>query len=110
MVQGNNKTDQKGTHTMFVMTRDEVAHVLAGGHFSTYANPVVNYRPQKEDPYCIRITAGGNLLKYEGNASVHMADLNTAKMHSNSVICTKGVKYMCLDIKNFYLTAKLEYF
>jgi hypothetical protein len=27
-------------------------------------NPVVDYRPQKEDPYRIRITAGGNLINY----------------------------------------------
>ena len=33
-----------------------------------------------------------------------------AKMHWNSVISTKIVRYMCLDIKNFYLTAKLEHF
>jgi hypothetical protein len=39
-----------------------------------------------------------------------MADLDTAKLHLNSVISTNGAKYMCLDIKNFYLTAKLEYF
>jgi hypothetical protein len=26
------------------------------------------------------------------------------------MISTKGAKYMCLNIKNFYLTAKLEYF
>jgi hypothetical protein len=110
MAQGNNKTGQRGTNTMFVMTRDEVAHTLAVGQFFTYANPVVDYQPQKEDPYRIGITAGGSFLKYEGNASVRMANLDMAKMHWNSVISTKGVKYMCLDIKNFYLTTKLEYF
>ncbi len=39
-----------------------------------------------------------------------MADLDTAKLHWNSVIGTALAKYMCLDIKNFYLTAALEYF
>jgi hypothetical protein len=110
MAQGDNKTGQRGTNTMFVMTRDEVAHALVAGQFFTYANPVVNYQPQKEDPYRIQITAGGNFLKYEGNASVRTANLDMAKMHWNSVIHTKGAKYMCLDIQNFYLTAKLEYF
>ena len=62
-------------------------------------HPVVDYQPQKEDPYRIRITAGGNLLKYEENASLRMANLDTAKMHWNSVVNTKGEKYMCLDIK-----------
>ena len=31
MAQGNNKTGQRGTNAMFVMTRDEVAHALAVG-------------------------------------------------------------------------------
>jgi hypothetical protein len=33
-----------------------------------------------------------------------------AKLHWNSVISTKNAKYMCVDIKNFYLTAWLDYF
>ncbi len=78
--------------------------------FFTYANPVVDYHPQKEDPHRIRITAGGNLIHYEGNASVRTADIDTAKIHWNSVISTPHAKYMCLDIKKFYLTAALEYF
>ncbi len=32
MAQGNNKTGQRGTNAMFVMTRDEVAHALTTGH------------------------------------------------------------------------------
>ena len=31
MAQGDNKTGQRGTNAMFVMTRDEVAHALAVG-------------------------------------------------------------------------------
>jgi hypothetical protein len=49
-------------------------------------------------------------VKYESNPLVRMADLDTAKLHWSSVISTKNAKYMCLDIKNFYLTAKLDYF
>ncbi len=38
------------------------------------------------------------------------ADLVTAKLHWNSVMSTALAEYMCIDIKKFYLTAKLEYF
>jgi len=110
MAQGCNKTKLKGTNAMFVMTHDEIRHALANKKFFTYANPVVDYRPQKEDPHRIRITAGGNLINYEGNASVRTADIDTAKIHWNSVISTPNAKYMCLYIKKFYLTAALEYF
>jgi hypothetical protein len=52
----------------------------------------------------------GNLVSYKGELSVCTADINTAKIHWNSVIITKIAKYMCLDIILFYLTASLEYY
>ncbi len=70
MAQGDNKTGQKGTNAMFVMTHDEIKQAVAAGKFFTSMNPVVDYRPQKEDPYRIWITVGGNLINYESNVSV----------------------------------------
>ncbi len=80
--QGCNKTGQKGTNAMFVMTHDEIRHALAAKiEFTFFANPVVNYRPQKDDPHHFWITAGGNLINYNGSTSVCTADLDTAKLH-----------------------------
>jgi hypothetical protein len=62
MLQGDNKTGQKGTNTMFVMRLGKFRHVLAMGQKFTYDNPVFNYRLQREDPHRICITAGGNLI------------------------------------------------
>jgi hypothetical protein len=70
----------------------------------------VDYCPQKEDPHQIRITAGGSLVKYDSSPSVNTADLDTRKLHWDSIISTRGAKYLCLDIKNFYLMARLYYF
>jgi hypothetical protein len=80
------------------------------GTKSTYANSAINYRPHKEDPNRIGITARGNLNQCDSKLSVCTADINTAKLHWNSIVSTKKAKYMCLDIKKFYLTATLEYF
>jgi hypothetical protein len=110
MAQRDNKTGQKGTNTMFVMTHGEIKQAGAAGKFFIYMNPVVDYRPQKEDPYRIRITAGDNLINYESNVSVRTADLDTAKIYWDSVISTPLARYICLDIKNFYLTAASENF
>jgi hypothetical protein len=52
----------------------------------------------------------GDLVSYNGELLVLTADINTAKNHWNSVISNRKAKYMCLDIKNFYLTAVLKYF
>ena len=95
---------------MFVMTHDEIRVAKSANKFFTYANPVVDYRPQKEDPHRIRITAGGNLINYPGELSTRTADLTTSKLMWNSVLSTEGAKYMCLDIKNFYLSAPLDRF
>ncbi len=110
MAQGDNKTRQKGTNAMFAMTHDEIAHAYCVKKFFTFANPVVDYRYQKNDPNCICITAVGNLITYKGELSVRMVDINIAKLHWNSVVSMPNAKYMCLDIKNFYLTTALEYF
>ena len=101
MTQGDDKTGQKGTNAMFVMSHKAIKRALENKKKITYGNPVVDYRPQKDDPHRIRITAGGNLITYESSPSVRTADLDTAKLHWNSVISTPDARYMCLDIKNW---------
>ena len=44
MAQGDNKTGQKGTNAMFVMTHREIAQAYSEKKFFTFANPVVDYR------------------------------------------------------------------
>jgi hypothetical protein len=108
--QGCDKTGQKRTNAMFVMTHKEIAHALWNGKKFMYANPVVDYWPQKEHPNRIHITASSNLILYDSKLSVHMADINTAKLHWNSIVSTKDAECMCIDTKKFYLSAALEYF
>jgi hypothetical protein len=101
MLQGNNKTGQKGTNAMFIMTHDKIRHVLAAGKKFTYGNLVSDYRPQKEDPHRICIMAGGNLITYTSSPSVRTADLDTAKLHWNSVISTKRGKVYVFRYQEF---------
>ena len=63
-----------------------------------------------EFPHQIQIAVGGNVINYKASALVHTADLDTVKLYWNSIISTALAKYMCLDIKNFYLTAPLDRF
>ncbi len=74
----------------------------------TYAKVVIAYCPQKEDPYRIRITVGGNLINYPGELTTCTADMTTAKLYWNSVLSTPKARYMCLNIGNFYLTTTLD--
>jgi hypothetical protein len=92
------------------MMHDEIKHMLRHNKKLTYGNPVNYYCPQKEDPNRIQIIARGYLVTYESSQLVCTADLDTAKLHWNSVMSTPGAKFMCLNIKTSYLTARLEYF
>jgi hypothetical protein len=73
MAQGDLKTGQKGTNSVFVMTHKEIEIAKAAGHKWTYARIVVDHRPQKEDPNQIRIAVGGNLIMYKGSTSTRTA-------------------------------------
>ncbi len=66
MAQGNEKTGQKGTNSIFVMTHSEIANIPKN-QTVTYACVVVDFRPQKADPHCIWITACSNIINYLGN-------------------------------------------
>ena len=92
---------------MFVMSPQDIPNIPKDC-VVTYARVVVNHRPQKTDPNCIRITAGGNLINYPGKLTTRTADITTSKLHWNSIFSTPGTKYMCLNKNNFYLLAPLD--
>jgi hypothetical protein len=96
MVQGDLNAGQKGTNSIFVMTHEEISHILQN-QTVTYALVVVDFQPQKADPPRIRITVGGNLTNYPGELSTRTANLTTSKLMWNGVLSTEGAKYMCMD-------------
>jgi hypothetical protein len=111
MAQGCNKAGQKETNAMFIITHDEIRHALAAKKIFTYANPVVDYQPQKDDPRQIQITVGRNLINYKGDASIRTADLDTIKLHWNSVVSKDKARYMCAVLEYFeYMKIPLSLF
>ena len=82
MAQGNNKTGQKGTSSIFVINFIEIA-LIPGDHIVTYTGIIVDHRPQKEDPNRIRMVAGVNLIKgcYPGELTTRTANSTTSKLH-----------------------------
>ena len=94
------RTGAKGNDT-FKILRPEKVLLVPNDSVVTYANIVVDYRPQKDDPHRVRITAGGNLIIYPGELTTRTADITTSKILWNSVLSTKNAKYKCPDIKCF---------
>jgi hypothetical protein len=91
---------------MFVMSPQDIPNIPKD-RVVTEARVVVNHHPQKSDPNRIQITARGNLINYPGERTTWTVDITTSKLHWNSVLSTPDAKYMCLDIKHFYLLAPL---
>ena len=103
LAQGDKRTGAKGTNTFIVLTPSQVPHIPED-RTVTYANIVVDYRPQKKDPNLVRITAGGNLIFIQANSQPGQ---QTSPRRRYCGIVTNA-RYICLDIKNFYLCAPME--
>ena len=65
--------------SLIVLNHDEIRNIPTD-RTVTYANIVVDYRPYKEDPNRVRITAGENLINYPGELTTRTADLTTSKI------------------------------
>eukprot|EP00804_Cyclotella_cryptica_P024119 CCRYP_007336-RA/>CCRYP_007336-RA protein AED:0.15 eAED:0.19 QI:0/0/0/1/0.33/0.25/4/0/962 len=95
----------KGTDTIAFIQRSHVSQDRWKD--VTYGRIVANFRPEKEDPYRIRLTVGGNRINYPGDCGTPTADMITVKILLNSVISTLNAKFMTIDIKDFYLNTPM---
>ena len=53
------------------MNHDKIAQMRAKGKKQTYPQVVVDLLTQKADPNRVRITAGGNLIKFAGDLTTY---------------------------------------
>ena len=74
---------------------------------ATYARYVVDYRPEKDDPWRLRITCGGDRLEYTSNTTTHSATMETIKLQMNKIVSTPGARAATGDISNMYLGSDL---
>ena len=74
----------------------------------TYGQFVCTIRPEKAEQERTRFTVGGDRINYPGEVATPTAEMLVAKMLFNSVVSTKGAKFMTMDISNFYLMTPLK--
>ncbi len=74
----------------------------------TYGQFVCTVRPDKAKHHQTRFTVGGDRINYPGKVATPTAEMLVAKMLFNSVIYTKGARFMTMDITNFYLMTPLH--
>jgi len=68
----------------------------------TYGQMVCTVRPKKEEKERSRFVAGGDQTNFPGEVATPTADMLVAKILMNSVVSTKGARFMTMDISNFY--------
>ncbi len=74
----------------------------------TYRQFVCIVRPEKAEPNQTRFTVGGDRINYPSKVATPTTGMLVAKMLFNSVISTKGARFMTMDISNFYLMTPLH--
>jgi hypothetical protein len=74
----------------------------------TYGQFVCLVRPEKAEPNQMQFTVGGDRIDYPREVATPTAEMLVAKMLFNSVISTKGARFMTMDIFNFYLMTPLH--
>ena len=75
---------------------------------STYVRAVYNIRPQKTETHRTRIAEGGNIIYDPGDVITPTSDLTNTKLHINSAISDAKARYMCMDVKDFYLNNMID--
>jgi hypothetical protein len=74
----------------------------------TYGSFVCSVRSEKKEKNRTRFTVGGDRINYPAAVATPTADMLVAKLLFNSVISTKGARFMMIDISDFYLMTPLK--
>ena len=59
--------------------------------------------PQKQYPYRVQLTVGGNLINYQGETYVPTTYIATDKLLLNNFISTNVARFIFIDLSSFYL-------
>ena len=104
--QRNRWKNRKNTNTIKFIRKEDVPKDRRKD--VTYGQFVCTVQPEKAKKNCTRFTVGGDRINYPGEVATPTADMLVANMLFNSVVSTKGAKFMTLDISNFYLMTPLK--
>jgi hypothetical protein len=74
----------------------------------TYGQFVCTVRSEKAESNQMQFMVGGDRINYPSKVATPPAEMLVAKMLFNSVISLKGVRFMTMDISNFYLMTPLQ--
>jgi hypothetical protein len=97
LMQGHKQT--KGLNTVQPTHRKDVPIDAAISHLRT----VAPFRPEKDNPWRVRVAFGGNNAICDGPTTTRTAELGTIKILINSITSARNGRFMTIDLKDFCL-------
>jgi hypothetical protein len=73
-----------------------------------YGSISCDFKPNKEEKECTRLTAGGDRINYPDDCGTPTADMILFKIRVNSILSTPNAKCIMMDIKDFYLQKPMK--
>jgi hypothetical protein len=74
----------------------------------TYGQFMCTVQPKKAEPNQTQLNVEGDRINYPGKVATPTKEMLVDKMLFNSVISTKGTRFMTMNISNFYLMTPLH--
>jgi hypothetical protein len=102
---GTRITKEDATNTINFILKDDIPKERTKD--VTYGSFNCDYKPNKEEKWRTRLTAGGDRINYPFDCGTPTADMTLFKIIVNSTISTKGAKCMMVDLSNFYLKTRM---
>jgi hypothetical protein len=101
LAQGLKDGRVKGTNTIKFIHKDKVQEERMKD--VTYRSFSCNFKPNKEEKECTRLTVGGDRINYPDDCGTPTVDMILFKILVNRVLSTPNAKCIMIDIKDFYL-------
>jgi hypothetical protein len=94
------------TNTIFFVQKNDVP--ADQQRDVTHGKFVCEYKPNKTEQERTRFTMAGDKINYPGDCATPTGNLTLFKIKLNSVISTRGARFMTLEFKTFYLNTPME--
>jgi hypothetical protein len=106
LAQGVKDGRVKGTDTLKFIHKDKVPDERMKDVM--YESFSCNFKPNKEEKECTRLTVGDDRINYPDDCGTPTADMILFKILVNSILSPPNAKCIMIDIKDFYLQTPME--
>jgi hypothetical protein len=96
----------KGTNTIFFIRKGQIP--VERRKDTIYGSYNCDDKPNKEEKWRNRLTAGGDRMNYPDDCGTPTAEKLLFKILLKSIVLAKGAKCFMINIKDFYLNTPMK--